>query len=271
MASTEIKTLTLGGNTYNLSDEQARALIAALQTALGDKVDKVSGKGLSTNDYTTTEKNKLAGIANNATANTGTVTGVKINDTTKNPSGGVVDLGTVLTSHQPLDGKQDLLVSGSNIKTVNGQSLLGSGNIQVAGGGGSTSGGITVEEANTIYCENRTLSGTQGYTFSPSGTAGRSYYYGAVNNGTQSLLLSFNPAYPTELYLLIDNTENSNDVAVAIGGASLANNPINYIITPDGGIEIQAGAVQEISCFVFDGDSQVCIITCSGNLKSESI
>lgn len=30
------------------------------------KVDKVSGKGLSTNDYTTTEKNKLAGIATGA-------------------------------------------------------------------------------------------------------------------------------------------------------------------------------------------------------------
>lgn len=31
-----------------------------------DKVDKISSKGLSTNDYTTVEKNKLAGIANNA-------------------------------------------------------------------------------------------------------------------------------------------------------------------------------------------------------------
>ena len=33
-----------------------------LKTLLANKVDKVSGKGLSTNDYTTTEKNKLAGI-----------------------------------------------------------------------------------------------------------------------------------------------------------------------------------------------------------------
>ena len=35
-------------------------------TELGKKVDKVSGKQLSTNDYTTAEKNKLAGIAENA-------------------------------------------------------------------------------------------------------------------------------------------------------------------------------------------------------------
>lgn len=44
-------------------------LITALTTAVGDKVDKVSGKGLSTNDYTTSEKNKLDGIASGANVN----------------------------------------------------------------------------------------------------------------------------------------------------------------------------------------------------------
>lgn len=38
-------------------------------SALNNKVDKVSGKGLSTNDYTTAEKNKLAGIASGAEVN----------------------------------------------------------------------------------------------------------------------------------------------------------------------------------------------------------
>ena len=42
----------------------------AINTALGNKVDKVSGKGLSTNDYTTDEKNKLAGIAEGANKTT---------------------------------------------------------------------------------------------------------------------------------------------------------------------------------------------------------
>lgn len=40
--------------------------VKQLQTDIKNKVDKVSGKGLSTNDYTTAEKNKLAGIAANA-------------------------------------------------------------------------------------------------------------------------------------------------------------------------------------------------------------
>lgn len=40
--------------------------LTAIKNSLNNKVDKVSGKQLSTNDYTTTEKQKLAGIANNA-------------------------------------------------------------------------------------------------------------------------------------------------------------------------------------------------------------
>lgn len=39
---------------------------AELNTAIGNKVDKVNGKGLSSNDYTTAEKNKLANIEENA-------------------------------------------------------------------------------------------------------------------------------------------------------------------------------------------------------------
>jgi hypothetical protein len=78
----------------------------------------------------------------------GTVTGVKINGTTKNPSSGVVDLGTVITAHQDISGKQDKLVSGTNIKTINGTSLLGSGNIVISGGGGSSSGSGAYSEVN---------------------------------------------------------------------------------------------------------------------------
>lgn len=40
--------------------------VQALNAAIGNKVDKVLGKGLSTNDFTTAEKNKLTGIENNA-------------------------------------------------------------------------------------------------------------------------------------------------------------------------------------------------------------
>lgn len=44
-------------------------IIATLESAVGNKVDKVSGKGLSANDYTTTEKTKLAGVEAGAQVN----------------------------------------------------------------------------------------------------------------------------------------------------------------------------------------------------------
>ena len=47
-----------------------------------NKVDKVAGKGLSTNDYTTTEKNKLAGIAEGANK---TVVDSVLSDSSANP------------------------------------------------------------------------------------------------------------------------------------------------------------------------------------------
>lgn len=50
-------------------DLSGYALTANVTSALADKVDKVTGKQLSTEDYTTTEKNKLAGIASGAEVN----------------------------------------------------------------------------------------------------------------------------------------------------------------------------------------------------------
>lgn len=49
--------------------------------------------------------------------------------------------------------KQDTLVSGTNIKTINNQSILGEGNIEIQGGGSSYTGvsGITINENNEIY------------------------------------------------------------------------------------------------------------------------
>lgn len=47
------------GTIVNVKDQVAR-------TQLSNKVDKVDGMGLSSNDFTTAEKNKLAGISPNA-------------------------------------------------------------------------------------------------------------------------------------------------------------------------------------------------------------
>lgn len=107
-------------------------LASAVQTSLG-KADS------ALQSYTETDPvfkaSAAAGITssdisnwNSKTSNTGTITGIKMNGASKGTSG-VVDLGTVITSHQDISGKQDKLVSGTNIKTINGTSILGSGDI----------------------------------------------------------------------------------------------------------------------------------------------
>lgn len=82
-------------------DLSGYATTAAMNSALGNKVDKVSGKSLSTNDYTTAEKNKLAGVAANANnyslpaATSSVLGGVKTSTGITNSSGTIsVTYGT---------------------------------------------------------------------------------------------------------------------------------------------------------------------------------
>lgn len=65
-------------------------LISKIKSALGGKVDVVSGKGLSTNDYTSAEKQKLSGIANGAQVNV--IESVKVNGMKLTPSSKAVDV-----------------------------------------------------------------------------------------------------------------------------------------------------------------------------------
>ena len=115
------------------------------------KLDAVDGKQDKISDLDTIRSGAALGATALQTETyKGTVTGVKINGSTKSPTSGVVDLGTVITAHQDISGKQDKLISGSTIKTINGQSLLGSGNITISGGSGdggtSSGGGLTIQE-----------------------------------------------------------------------------------------------------------------------------
>lgn len=60
---------------------------------------------------------------------------------------------TTNSNAEALQTKQDTLISGTNIKTVNNQSLLGSGNITIQGGGDGTWGSITgnISDQEDLY------------------------------------------------------------------------------------------------------------------------
>jgi len=59
------------------------------------------------------DKIKLDGIAEGATNNTGTITGIIMNDQTVGTSG-IVNLGTVITQHQDISGKLNTNLKGAN-------------------------------------------------------------------------------------------------------------------------------------------------------------
>ena len=117
-----------------------------IDNKLATKVNVEVGKGLSSNDYTLTEKTKLGTIETNAN--------YYVHPSSHNSSmivetDALSNIGTSANATQhtingaidtTINGKQDTLVSGENIKTINNTSLLGSGNIDIQGGGGSVIG-----------------------------------------------------------------------------------------------------------------------------------
>ena len=107
----------------------------ALNSAIGNKVDKVSGKGLSTNDYTTAEKNKLGGIAANANnyvlpAATSTVLG-----------------GVKVQNNLTSDSTSDSLSAAQGKALANGSAR---DNTKLPTAGGTISGALTVAGATTL-------------------------------------------------------------------------------------------------------------------------
>ena len=152
----------------DLADIRSGAALGktALQSVPSEYVteSELTEKGYATTSQVNDKQDRIddlekirSGAAKGATAlqseqYKGTVTGVKINGTTKNPSSGIVDLGTVITAHQDISGKQDNLVSGTNIKTINGQSILGEGNIEIKTEV-DTSSFVTREELTSLQDE----------------------------------------------------------------------------------------------------------------------
>ena len=98
-------------------------------------------------------------ITNNVISVTGITVPTSTSDLT-NDSGFITSADTenFVTSaetqtqiNNSLSGKQDTLISGTNIKTINNQSILGSGNITIQGGSGG--GGETVVELTKAQYE----------------------------------------------------------------------------------------------------------------------
>ena len=93
----------------------------------GTYVAQISGKGLSTNDYTTAEKNKLSGISANAnnyslpTATNAVLGGVKVGSNITNTSGTISLTQSNVTSalgYTPLDSAEISAVTTAEIEAL---------------------------------------------------------------------------------------------------------------------------------------------------------
>lgn len=99
---------TLGEIATLFSDNSDVA--AALATTVANKVDKVAGKELSTNDYSDIEKSKVAGIAQNATSNSPDIALLnRVNHV------GEQLISTITGLQSALDDKQNIINAGAHI------------------------------------------------------------------------------------------------------------------------------------------------------------
>jgi len=100
-----IETVKVDGTALSVTDK-------TVNIDLSGKVDKETGKGLSTNDYTTVEKTKLAAIEEGANK---TIVDSAMSSTSTNP----VENKVIYTE---LAGKQAVLTAGDNI-TIDGTTI----------------------------------------------------------------------------------------------------------------------------------------------------
>lgn len=123
----------------DLSSEVQTSLGKA-DTALQSYTEQYKGTitGVSANGTSVA----TSGVANIPAASTSTYGVTKLSSATNSTSTTLAATASAVKSAYDLaNSKQAKLVSGTNIKTINGTSILGSGNITISGGGGGTSGG----------------------------------------------------------------------------------------------------------------------------------
>lgn len=127
---------------------------------IANKVDKVSGKGLSTEDFTTTLKNKLEGISEGATNVT---VDSELTSTGTNPVQGKTIYNTINTLEAKVDDKVDKVdgkgLSSNDYTTAEKTKLAGLENYTLPTASTTVLGGIKIGERLTIDETTGKLSG----------------------------------------------------------------------------------------------------------------
>lgn len=130
---------TAEGNISSLQTSVANKVNSSTYTSgMAGKVDKVDGKGLSTEDYTSAEKTKLAGIADNANnyvlpeASANTLGGVKLSDDFTFYNYKMILNGYSKSNFIPTVKKNGTVISSSNYDCNNEMLVFGGGGMPYA-------------------------------------------------------------------------------------------------------------------------------------------
>lgn len=149
---------SVGGKQNEIEDlDSIRAGAAKGATALQSYTEKYTGTitGVSANGTSIA----TSGVVNIPAASTSAYGVTKLSSATNSTSTTLAATASAVKAAYDLaNGKQDTLVSGTNIKTINGASILGSGDITIEGGGEAnvTSDWIENNTSSDSYIKNRT-------------------------------------------------------------------------------------------------------------------
>jgi hypothetical protein len=192
------------------------------------------------------------------------------------PSASATNRGVLTTADwTTFNTKQAALVSGTNIKTVNGTSLLGSGDITITGGGGGvTSVGLTVPSFLSVTGSPVTASGTLAVTLSGTALPVANGGTGITSFGTGIATFLGSPTSSNLLAAINDETgtgsvvfntapvlKGTKETGIGVSGVSnvftISCTEANYFsITPTAASTIavsnSASGVLDVNSFVLD-------------------
>lgn len=183
---------------------------SVLQVANNTLLGRLSGGGSEIDALTASEVRGFLNVSDGATANSSDATLLaRANHTGMQAQSTVDGLVTDLAA------KQAALVSGTNIKTVNGNSLLGSGDLVIAGGGGSAlSDIVTLTVPYGSYYHEQTFAAT-GVTGSNVCFASIGVHTDADENGPEFLDIAAISAAP-----------GTDQITIGIGFTNPTSGPI---------------------------------------------
>lgn len=232
----------------------AKADTTTVNNQLTGKVDKENGKGLSTNDYTTAEKNKLSGIE--AQANKTTVDSA-LSSSSENPVqnkvintalGNKADASTVTALAETVSGKADsstvsLLSSQVSTNTTDIATQTARIDAIAALPSGSTSGDAELIDIRTKI---------DGTTATNAGSAVRDQVNDVRDLLFDDELVSNNGSYnPTFTFVNKEISGNSGDIVDVIKTTRAST--INYTYIPEGAtLTAFVSDTYNMNCFEYD-------------------